>query len=128
MLVSVTKYPDDPIVVVTYRAPFAPREDITQAQEQIASILGESQAVLFRIDDLSDVDMTWNQFVEGIYVGTREVPGSMVDSRIRGILVGNGEMVKLASESMKQEQYGATNTPVFTSLEAALAYARSNPG
>jgi hypothetical protein len=30
----------------------------------------------------------------------------------------------MASESMKQEQYGATNTPMFTPLDKALAHAR----
>ncbi|MEO0563054.1 MAG: hypothetical protein AAF125_13180 [Chloroflexota bacterium] len=124
MLVSVEKLPNERIIVVQYNAPFEPNQDISAAQSEIAALLDENEGVFFRIDDLSKANMTWQQFVDGIFVATREVPGSMVDARIRGVLVGDDEMIQLASASMKQQQYGATNTPVFASLDEALAHAR----
>lgn len=126
MLVDVAQIENENIIIVRYKAPFNPNEDIVAAQEQIATLLPTMGSVAYRIDDLSEAQMSWNQFVDGIFVATRDVPGSMTDPRIQGILVGEYEMVRLASESMKQDQYGATNTPMFTSLDEALNYAREN--
>jgi len=124
MLVNVHRLTDEPIIVVTYKAPFQPQLDIATAQRQIAAILDLNEGVFFRIDDLSAANMGWNEFVSGINIATQDVPGSMTDARIRGILVGTYEMVTMASQSMKQEQYGATNTPMFDTLEEAISFAR----
>ena len=126
MLVDVAKIENENIFVVRYAAPFNPNEDIVAAQEQIAALLSSLDGTVYRIDDLSNAKMKWNQFVEGIFVATRDVPGSMVDPRIHGILVGEDDMVQMASESMKQDQYGATNTPMFTTLDEAITYAREH--
>ena len=126
MLVNVAQIENENIIVVRYKAPFNPNIDIVAAQEQIATLLSTIDGVAYRIDDLSEAQMSWNQFVDGIFVATRDVPGSMTDPRIQGILVGEYEMVRLASESMKQDQYGSTNTPMYTSLDEALKYAREN--
>lgn len=126
MLVNVAQIENENIIVVRYKAPFNPNIDIVAAQEQIATLLPTIDGVAYRIDDLSEAQMSWNQFVDGIFVATRDVPGSMTDPRIQGILVGEYEMVRLASESMKQDQYGSTNTPMYTSLDEALKYAREN--
>lgn len=124
MLDHIEHIEDAHIIVVHYAAPFEPDQDITAAQAQIAGILETTSQPHWRVDVLSEAQMDWSSFVLGIDTATRDVPGSMVDPRIQGILVGDYEMVKLASESMKQEQYGATNTPMFTSLDDALAYIR----
>lgn len=124
MLKTVEKLANEAIIVVSYEAPFDPRNDISAAQVQISEILNQTEGILYRIDNLSEAKMNWPQFLEGITVATRDTPGSMTDSRIRGILVGDYEMVRLASESMKQEQYGASQTPMFTSLDEALDYTR----
>lgn len=124
MLVNVEKLSNQPVVVVHYAAPFVPKEDIVNAQEQIATILESHEGTLFRIDDLSKAEMDWNAFLEGIFEATRDVPGSMTDERIHGILVGDYKMVKMASESMKQDQYGAQQTPMFHSIDEALNYVK----
>ncbi|MEL6525250.1 MAG: hypothetical protein AAFQ07_06020 [Chloroflexota bacterium] len=123
MLASVTKLDDQPIIIVRYQAPFRPQEDISAAQEQIAKLLDDhGQHNMFRIDDLSEAGMDWNSFVEGIFIATRDVPGSMTDTRINGVLVGEDALVKMASESMKQEQYGSTQTMMFDCMHQAMAY------
>jgi len=126
MLKDVQKLPNENIIVVKYKAPFQPIEDIGEAQRQIAEILDAEGQTMYRIDDLSQADMVWNQFVEGIAEATKDVAGSMTDARINGVLVGDYEMVELASKSMTQDQYGATSAPVFNSLDDALAHARQN--
>lgn len=124
MLADVKQVENEFIIIVSYAAPFEPDHDIAAAQRVIADRFLNDEQVWVRIDDLRDAGMDWNTFVEGIFVATRNVPGSMTDPRVQGILVGEDSLVELASHSMKQEQYGATETPVFTTLEAALAHAR----
>ena len=119
MLIDVQKLADGNIIVVKYTAPFDPQQDIPAAQEQIAEILKHTDGIVYRIDDLSEAEMDWDSFVQGIFAATRDVPGSMVDPRIRGVLVGEYELVQLASERMKHENYGATNTPMYHNIGEA---------
>lgn len=124
MLVSVSKFPNEAIILVKYSAPFFPTKDIVAAQEKIADILSENEGDFYRIDDLSEAEMDWNAFVEGIFIATRDVAGSMTDKRIQGVLVGESSLIKMASESMKQNQYGAKPTPMFHTLDDALRHIR----
>lgn len=124
MLESIYVDAEEKTIIVTYKAPFRPEADIVAAQEQIAHILSQHQGRFFRIDDLSEAEMDWNAFVIGIDVATRNIAGSMTDSRIQGILVGEYDMVQMASQSMSQDQYGATDTPMFTTVEEARNYIR----
>ncbi len=125
MTVTIKQVPAENIIIVEYQAPFEPRVDIRQAQAEIARIIEANDQMLVRIDDLTRSGMTWSQFIEGIDEATQGVPGSMTDPRISGVLVGDGELLSMASESMKQEQYGSTETPTFSNLDEALAYART---
>ncbi|MEM6528960.1 MAG: hypothetical protein AAF653_11750, partial [Chloroflexota bacterium] len=93
MLDAVQRLDNENIVIVTYSAPFKPGTDIAQAQEQIAALLPDVKGTLYRIDDLSQSGMDWNSFVEGIFVATRDVPGSMTDARVQGVLVGENDLV-----------------------------------
>lgn len=104
MLQSVEKLRGENIIVVTYSAPFDPPADIGAAQKQIATILKKNPGKFVRIDDLLHAEMTWSLFVLGIQTATVDKPGSMTDPRIHGVLVGDYEMVKIASESMTQDQ------------------------
>lgn len=126
MLTSVEKLEDQPVIIVRYEAPFKPREDINAAQEQVAALLDAYAHPMFRVDDLSQAGMDWNSFMEGIFVATRDVPGSMTDARVRGILVGEDSLIKLASESMTQKQYGSTQTAMFDCMHQAMAYVQEN--
>ena len=110
------------IVIVSYDGDADLDQAIAQAQAEIAAILENHEGIFYRIDDLSKVQMDWNDFVVGIAAATRPVPGSMTDPRIQGVLVGDYDMARMASSSMKQEQYGATDTPIFPSCDEALEY------
>ena len=110
------------IVIVSYDGDANLDQAIAQAQAKIAAILENHEGIFYRIDDLSKVQMDWNAFVVGISAATRPVPGSMTDPRIRGVLVGDYDMAHMASSSMKQQQYGATDTPILPNRDEALAY------
>ncbi|NDJ36072.1 MAG: hypothetical protein GYB64_15565, partial [Chloroflexi bacterium] len=124
MSLTFEKLSGENIVVVTYTSPWDPRQDIAEAGRQTANVLAQVEGRLYRIDDLRLSGMTFSTFVQGIDEATNGTPGSMVDERVQGILVGTDELVRMASESMTQDQYGATDTPFFTTLEEALAHAR----
>ncbi len=122
MSMTVEHLEGENIVVVAYDGDADLDQAIAQAQAEIATILNNHEGIFYRIDDLSKVQMDWNAFVVGIATATRPVPGSMTDPRIRGVLVGDYDMARMASSSMKQQQYGATDTPIFATRDEALAY------
>lgn len=122
MSMTVEHLEGENIVVVTYDGDADLDQAIAQAQSEIAILLDHHAGIFYRIDDLSKVQMDWNAFVIGIAAATRPVPGSMTDPRIRGVLVGDYDMARMASSSMKQKQYGATDTPIFATRDEALAY------
>ena len=122
MSMTVEHLEGENIVIVTYAGDANLSQAIVQAQEQIATILDNHEGIFYRIDDLSKVQMDWNAFVVGIAAATRPVPGSMTDPRIRGVLIGDYDMARMASSSMKQQQYGATDTPIFPNRDEALSY------
>lgn len=126
MSVTVEHLEDENIVIVTYDGDENLDYSIAQAQEQIAAMLNVNEGIFYRIDDLSSVEMDWNAFVVGIAAATRPVPGSMTDPRIRGVLIGDYDMARMASDSMKYQQYGATNTPIFSTLADALKHIRQS--
>ncbi|MGJ3241273.1 MAG: hypothetical protein ACFE0Q_21380 [Anaerolineae bacterium] len=126
MSMSIEHLQDENIIVVTYGGEVDLSQAIADAQAQIADILDAHEGIFYRIDDLSQVEMDWNALVIGLAEATRPIPGSMTDPRIRGMLIGDYDMAKLASSSMKQKQYGATNTPIFPTLERALSHIRKN--
>ncbi len=125
MTVSVNHLEPENVIVVTYTDASQLDASIMQAQQEIADILAEQDGVFYRIDDLSQAEMDWNAFVVGIAAATRDVPGSMTDARIRGVLVGDYDMAQMAAESMSQEQYGGRDTPIYPTLDAALDHVRS---
>jgi hypothetical protein len=122
MAMTVEHLEGENIVVVTYDGDVDLGQAIAQAQTKIAAILDDHDGIFYRIDDLSKVEMDWNAFIIGIAIATRPVPGSMTDPRIRGVLVGDYDMARMASSSMQQDQYGATNTPIFPTRDEALAH------
>jgi hypothetical protein len=122
MSMTVEHLEGENVVIVSYDDDANLNQAIAQAQEQIAVILDNHEGIFYRIDDLSKVQMDWNAFVVGVAAATRPVPGSMTDPRIRGVLVGDYDMARMASSSMKQQQYGATDTPIFPNRDEALEY------
>ncbi len=78
------------------------------------------QGTIYRIIDDTRVKIPFSDMVNVLAADTRGGVGT--NPRIRTVFVGSGKMIELGVKSMKQKQYGGVETPMFASLDEALAY------
>ena len=122
---SVKRLDNESIIIVTYIAPMDANVDIPCVHEETAELLKHISGVLYRVVDLSPANMSFKTVMDGLLLSSRSESGGTADPRIRTVTVGTDEMTQLVSEAFKQEQYGGFNVPLFSSLDAGIAYARA---
>jgi len=123
MSFEIQQLKDEPIVVITCHNPFDFTGDIAAANRQVAALL-ENGETITRIIDFTEIEMTFANLVESLATKTREEPGSLRDPRVRTVLVGTHELVVMKAQSLRQEQYGGLDVPLFESLDEAIAHCR----
>ena len=123
MSITVKRLTDEPIVIVTFAMPFDPENDLRQVTQEVAAILKEVDPPLYRIDDVSTLEIDFSQMVQAMGTATRNVPGSVTDPNIQMIFVGEG-IFHLVTQSLKQDQYGSIDADIFAALDEALQHVR----
>ncbi len=125
---QITRLDSEPIIVITITPPTNAYADAQRKMDDLEALVQTmDDPVIFRINDYSAVPApTLNDITLVMAEETRTArPGSAADPRIRNVLVGNQPMVRLASEGLKQVQFGSLNVPLFDSYDAALAHVRA---
>ncbi|HEC22199.1 MAG TPA: hypothetical protein ENI95_04710 [Chloroflexi bacterium] len=122
MSFTVQRLPNEPILIVT-RFDATP-SDLLQIFQQSLELSEDIEGTVYRIHDISRVDLDFGTMVAGMANASEKRKGSMRDPRFQDILVGGHELIRLASAAFQQEQYGNLTIPFFESLEEALDYAR----
>lgn len=125
MSVSVKKLPGEPIVIVTYTMPFKGKDDVNAANAGVADLITRVEGDLYRIADLSTVTIEWNELIRALQEATHRKEGTLRDSRVHSIFVGEDQGVVMAVNSLKQQQYGGIDAKWFATLNEALEYARN---
>jgi hypothetical protein len=125
---SVTRQPNEAIVLVKYTEPFKPEVDVAAVNKQVAKLVQEIPGEIYRIADVSAVQFEFSDIVMALNEATRRENGSLRDNRLHSIFVGTGSMVELAVNSLSQAQYGSIKSLLFTSVDDAICYARSQLG
>lgn len=120
MPVAVEQIPNQPIIVVTVTEPFDPFKEMPVSTRQFQELTASIQGTIYRIVNVTRLKMLFNDLVNVLAADTRG--GAGADPRVRTVIVGSGEMVELGVKAMKQQQYGAKETPMFASMDEALAY------
>jgi hypothetical protein len=64
--------------------------------------------------------------MSGLAFDTRSDGGMSKDSRIRTIMIGSGEMIKISAAAVTQQQYGGSEQPVVGSMEEALGFVHAD--
>lgn len=123
MAVEFSRITNQPIIVVKFLPPFDPVKDLPEATKYSATILNQIKGQLYRIEDMSGVDIDFSNLVMAMAKATEKIPGSMSDSRIEGILVSGQELFELAANAMSQAQYGEKKMTLFATVDEAIAYA-----
>jgi len=114
-------------MVIDCHNPFNFTEDLDAIFDGTADYLGnEHQTRLYRIFDFHEIEMTFNDLVEGLATKTRQRPGSLRDARVYNVLVGTHELIKMKADSLGQRQYGELDVPLFETLDAAIAHCKKH--
>ncbi len=126
MTVTTRRIPNEQIIVVTISNPFT-AGDPTTGNRETARLLDENKGPVYRIEDLSSLDLPFSVLVQGMAEAThRSSEGSLNDPRApRLIMVGSKPNHQMIVDSLKQAQYGGLNVPLFATVEEALAHARA---
>ncbi len=119
MTIVVEQLDNDPIIVATIFEPVDMAVDPQKNRELCNEIARKYEGKVYRIIDFTHFELTFSQMVMGLAEDIR-----LSERNIVPLIVGNTNLVRLQAEAMKQEQYGGFEAKVFTSVDAAIAYAR----
>jgi hypothetical protein len=123
---QVTRLDDEPIVIATLADPIDWAHDIKQSTAQVAALAAEFEGQGFRITDLTQATVTFSELMMGLAAVLRSEGGWLSNPQIRPLVVTTQELgrefQKFAAE---QEQYGKLQIEVFSTLEEAIGYART---
>ncbi|MDX1994668.1 MAG: hypothetical protein SF029_19955 [bacterium] len=121
---KVTRVPNEPIVVLEVSSPFDMITDLPAVFADIAKAKAGVASLTYCLYDVRNLQITFSDVVMGLAAHTKGEPGSVSDPTIRVILIGSDELLRLASEALKQEQYGQIALPMYATYDEAIAEAR----
>ncbi len=125
MPVTVQKMADENIILVAYESPYKVSET-TESMEVIQQIVEQAVGVTYLIVDLSRLNMTFSDMVQGLAASTSGRQGwSVKDPRTRMVVVGANKLIEFGVKAVNQTQYGGINIPLFDTMDEALAYVRA---
>ena len=125
MPASVTRVPNEPIVIVTITPPPDPAHEVSKVAHTIATMFREETGPIYRVNDFTAVNLSFGELVVGLGLEAKGDPGTFTDPRIKTIFVGTSDMVELGAKSARQEHYGGLDILLFATLEDALAHIRA---
>ena len=125
MPATVTRLPNEPIVVVKITPPADPQKEVGEVTQAIAEMFEGKEGPIYRINDFTDANLSFPVLVTGLALETQGLPGSFSDPRVKMVFVGTSDMVELGAKSMRQEQYGGLDILLFATLDDALAHIRA---
>lgn len=116
---------DAPILIATFIAPVETVTDLkgiyAAVQARLATL---TEPKLYRITDMSQVEMDFGQLVEGLWAASR--PDSPLrNDRVHTIYVGTSALVKMTREALMQKQYGGLHVDLYDTRAEAEAFARA---
>ncbi len=121
MPVTVEKYPNEPILLVTVDGHLdAPM--VRQLYSQIGELTEGMEAPIYRITDVRKQETTFMEMMGIIKEATKDMPGTTSDPRIFNIFVGRDKMTMIARDVM--QRINPNNHPILDEIEEALEYIR----
>lgn len=123
MPVTLERLPELPVIVVTYHG----KVDLPVVQEmyaRFAELMQDIDGTVYRITDARHIESSFDEFMKILNEMNRQFPGSVKDSRVKLIFVGNGPWVRFIRDAMQNERFGHISIPAFDTLEEAVECAR----
>jgi hypothetical protein len=116
---------NEPVITVSLSNPF---DYATEPDEMFDEIAAQAKKITghgYVIYDCRNFEITFGDLVDGMAAQSKGTPGSISDDRFTSIIVGSDNMLKMATESFKQEQYGKRDVALYGSMDKALEHART---
>ena len=126
MAITFERLDGESILIATITPPLLPESETQRILAELGQFMAETDGDVVYINDMSGVSaMQFADVVLGAANLTRTPGTPFVDPRFKIIMVGTHEMVKLASESLKQEQYGQIYSQIYPTRDEAISAARA---
>jgi hypothetical protein len=107
------------VLVLRYIAPVNPDDDLPASVQAIVEFSHTVQGDFFVISDTRAFQLTFDVLVEVLDLVRRQLVGVPVHF----VIVGTGEIVRLAAEAITQKQYGSFDpAKVFATDQEAFAH------
>lgn len=121
--------PGEPIALLKLVDPFDFQQEPRQINEELITLLKEMEGNLFLICDALELSFNFSDLVMGLAATFRsdlpaDIDRKQFGTRLRTIAVGTSGLLKLAIDSVRQDQYGGWRFLRVDTVEEALARAR----
>lgn len=126
MSIHIEAFENEAIVIGHFEEPFNASSDLGDLNEAVTEMLQTSDGIVYRIEDLTHIDVSFSALVEGLSVVTSKThEGSARNERIRLLFAGHDQdLLEMLQSSFKQKQYGEIDVEIFETLDDALTYVR----
>ncbi|MFP4321322.1 MAG: hypothetical protein ACLFTK_02610 [Anaerolineales bacterium] len=126
MPVDIQVHEEENIIIATYTGHVDAYQDVPPVMEAVSRHYEPNGRKVYYISDFREADIDFSGVVVGMAEGTRPVEGRWYVGAPNSetILVGTHAMLKLVQDSIKTDQYGNVELPMFKTLDEALAHVR----
>lgn len=125
MSIQVELLADKRTLLLTYPGKVKWESDMRAALRDVIDALDQVEAFpIYQIVDMTALpNLSFSDVVQALGHIARSPEGQILrEYDIQVIYVGTSDLVRLAADAMKQEQYGGQQIPVFDTLGEAAAY------
>ena len=130
MPISVKRFPNEPIIMMSVTDPVDFMEELPPAYDQIADLAEGIEGRIYRITDFSQVDNTVGRLINILVRSSKSQKGSITDpemrARTQSILVGTSQFVRMGANILNR-QFGI-ELSIFDTVDEALEYVRRRSG
>ncbi|PJF39686.1 MAG: hypothetical protein D6737_06595 [Chloroflexi bacterium] len=114
----VKKLPDQPIVIVSIQN-YITVDDARAVYQQLAKIAADIDGTVYRITDVCQMTMTFQEMIAIVREAMRGAPGSTSDPRIKNIFVGQNCLAEVAQDLMAKQ---GVDILMFDTMQEAMDY------
>ncbi len=115
------RLPEQSIIVIAVTEPFDPLTDLASIGREYATLAAQIDGPIYLIIDMRHWNIKFTDLVNVMDIEARRAPG--VPSRLHTVLVSSSQIAALGAKATGQTQYTGKETPLFASMDEALAYA-----
>ncbi len=125
MVYTLTKLPDEPIIIDIHREPIDAFKDFAGFAQDLAQLALSIEGPIYRVIDLTGLNLSFSELQSVMSEEARSGrPGSTGDPRVTAVMVAEGLIGKLVAQASKKVQYGSKEVKGFPTQEEALAHVR----